>query len=211
MGALLRAFWGIVPVAVIVVSQAVCCWPMLATRRRRRGTDHAVPTSGVDIALVVLGVLVLLVVTMPVGTENTSTLDLTPGADLADAFADGSWWQVIGNLLLLLPLGALLPLRVRRLRSSARIAIAALAVSVLVETVQYVIHAGRVTSTDDVLLNTLGATIGAALTRPWWRIFDHRPVPRIPQQIRRVCEAPVQLHRAPQTERYARLSHPDRR
>ncbi|WP_157036226.1 VanZ family protein [Streptomonospora alba] len=34
---------------------------------------------------------------------------------------------------------------------------------------QYTLTGGRVTSIDDVLLNTTGALAGAGLTRPWWR------------------------------------------
>jgi hypothetical protein len=72
---------------------------------------------------------------------------------------------------------------------------ATLIVSMLVEAVQYLIHAGRVTATDDVLLNTLGATVGATASRKWWhwspRILP-TPLP-IPAQRRRliVCENPT--------------------
>ncbi|GAA3558307.1 VanZ family protein [Amycolatopsis ultiminotia] len=217
MGALLRAFWGIIPATAIALPYALLCWPLLALRRRRRSgasLAHASATAGVDVLITTVGGLVLLLVTMPVGTAGGSTLDLVPGADLGTALSgDGSPWQVIGNLLLLCPLGALLPLRARRLRSVGRIALLALAGSVLVEAIQLVLHNGRVTSTDDVLLNTLGAVLGAALTRPGWQRFD-LPVPPIPQQVRRtVCEAPVQLHttRSAPSHRYARLSHPERR
>ncbi len=84
---------------------------------------------------------------MPVGGSAESTLDLVPGADATAALA-------------------LLPLRIRRLRALLRIAPAALVASVLVEGTQYLIHAGRVTSTDDILLNTAGATLGAAIAHP---------------------------------------------
>jgi glycopeptide antibiotics resistance protein len=44
---------------------------------------------------------------------------------------------------------------------------------VALELAQHMLHAGRVTSTDDVLLNTLGVAAGATLTCGWAR----RPAP----------------------------------
>ncbi|MGW4482281.1 VanZ family protein [Amycolatopsis sp. NPDC004368] len=219
MGALLRAFWGIIPITAIALPYALLCWPLLVARRRRRNSDlshaHASATAAVDVLAVTIGALVLCLVTMPVGTDAVSTLDLVPGADLSAALSDdGSLWQVVGNLLLLCPLGALVPLRLPWLRSVARVAVTALSASVLVEATQFLIHTGRVTSTDDVLLNTIGATLGALLTRRGWRCFDVVPVVPIPQQVRRtVCNAPVRL-RVPRSvwdARYAGIGHPERR
>jgi hypothetical protein len=218
MGTLLRAFWGMIPLTAMALPYALISWPLLTARRRRRtGIRHASLTAAVDVSTVTLGVLVVFLVLMPVGDADTSALDLVPGADLSAALSDdGSLWQVIGNLLMLCPLGALLPIRVRRLRSLARLALTAMAVSVLVETMQFVIHSGRVSSTDDVLLNTLGATIGAALTRRGWRRLDLPTAPPpIPRQVRRtVCEAPTLRLRVPRSvwdTRYAGVGHPERR
>ncbi len=41
--------------------------------------------------------------------------------------------------------------------------------SVLVEVAQYVLRLGRVSSVDDVLLNTAGAGLAALASRHWWR------------------------------------------
>jgi hypothetical protein len=215
MDVLLRAFWGMIPVSFIALPYALIAWPLVAARRRRRlPARYATATAGVDSAAFFIAFLVFCLVTMPVGTSGESTLDLVPGADITAAFGDGSLWQVIGNVLLLCPLGALLPLRVRRLRTLLRIALAALAASVLVEGTQYLIHTGRVTSTDDVLLNTAGATLGAALSRRGWRALDPPPVPvTIPVQRRRICEAPTLRMRVPRSvwdTRYAAIAHPDR-
>jgi hypothetical protein len=218
MEALLRAFWGMIPVSAIALPYALLGWPLLAARRRRRlPARYATATAGVDSAAFLVGFLVLCLVTMPVGSTGDSTLDLVPGADITAAFGDdGSLWQVIGNVLLLCPLGALLPLRMRRLRTLLRIALAALVASVLVEGTQYLIHTGRVTSTDDVLLNTAGATLGAALSRRGWRALDPPPpVPvAIPAQRRTICEAPTLRMRVPRSvwdTRYAAIAHRERR
>jgi hypothetical protein len=217
MEALLRAFWGMIPISAIALPYALLGWPLLAARRRRRlPARFAIATAGVDCAAALLVFLVFCLVIMPVGGSSDSTLDLVPGSDITAAFADdGSLWQVIGNVLLLCPLGALLPLRMRRLRTLARVALAALLASVLVEGTQYLIHCGRVTSADDVLLNTAGATLGAALSRRGWRSLDvPPPVPvAIPAQRRTICEAPTLRLRVPRSvwdKRYAAIAHPER-
>jgi hypothetical protein len=154
-------------------------------------------TSAIDVTIVLVIGLVLCLVFMPVTGARTSALQLMPGTDIRAAFGDdGSFWQVGGNLLMLSPLGALLPLRTPSMRSLFRITLAALIVSMLVEGVQYLIHAGRVTATDDVLLNTLGATVGATATRKWWPTLQILPTPLpIPTQQRRlhVCETPSRI------------------
>ncbi|SDX21697.1 VanZ like family protein [Amycolatopsis xylanica] len=190
MGDLLRNFGAMIPLTIIAVPYALIAWPLLTAARRRKREPDAKLTAAMDVTICLVSVLVLVLVMMPVAGSRTSTLHLTPGADMATAFGDGgSFWQVGGNLLMLSPLGMILPFRVRFLRSVGRIAVAALVLSMLVEAMQYVLHAGRVTATDDVILNALGATMGAAIARPWWL----RPRLVIPVQTRRVCEAPIQL------------------
>ncbi|MFC3453608.1 VanZ family protein [Amycolatopsis speibonae] len=216
MGELLRAFGAMIPLTITAIPYALLGWPLLAAHRRRRQADRftASATAAVDMTLALACFLVLCLVTMPVTGAQGSSLNLEPGTDLRLALSDGAnLWQVLGNVLMLSPLGALLPLRSRRLRSLGRIALAALAVSVLVEGTQYLIQAGRVTSTDDILLNTLGAVAGAALSKRLWRRLDVRPPVKIPVQVRRVCDAPVRM-RVPRSvwdERYSSIAHPRRR
>ncbi len=218
MEALLRAFWGMIPISAIALPYALLGWPLLAARRPPTAPRSLRDRDGrCRQRRLLIAFLVLCLVTMPVGDSGESTLDLVPGADITAAFADdGSLWQVIGNVLLLSPLGALLPLRMRRLRTLLRVALAALIASVLVEGTQYLIHTGRVTSTDDVLLNTAGATLGAALSRRGWRSLDLPPSPApvvIPVQRRTICEAPALRMRVPRSvwdTRYAAIAHQER-
>lgn len=216
MSELLRAFGAMIPLTITAIPYALLGWPLLAAHRRRRRADRfsASATAAVDVTLGLVCFMVFCLVTMPVAGAHSSRLRLEPGTDLRLALSDSAnLWQALGNVLMLSPLGALLPLRSRRLRSLGRIALGALAMSVLVEGTQYLIQAGRVTSADDILLNTLGAVIGAALSKRAWRCLDVRPPPRIPAQVRRACEAPVTL-RVPRSvwdERYSGVAHPQRR
>lgn len=76
--------------------------------------------------------------------------------------------EVGGNLLALAALGFFLPVRLRAMGAIPRVAAVAAAVSVLVETAQFVLDLGRVSAVDDVLLNTAGAGLAALASRRWW-------------------------------------------
>lgn len=202
MGDLLRNFGAMIPLTLIAVPYALLAWPLLTAFRRRHGSARtARRTAALDIAISLLSVLVLCLVLMPVGDSHSSTLHLMPGEDIRSVFGDdGSFWQVGGNLLMLSPLGALLPLRVRWFRSLFRVVLAAMIVSMLVEGTQYLIHAGRVTATDDVLLNSAGALIGATASRRRWPGVRLAAVPvEIPIQTRRVCDSPSLNLRVPRS------------
>ena len=82
------------------------------------------------------------------------------------------------NILLFVPLGVFLPLLWPRFRVWTWTALAGLGLSGAVECLQ--LFTFRLTDTDDLLANTLGAIIGALLVRPLFRrqmIGPHRPRP----------------------------------
>lgn len=71
----------------------------------------------------------------------------------------GSAFNVLGNIMLFLPLGILVYQLVGSLRCTV---LAGFLLSLSIEILQYIFSLG-VTDTDDLLLNTLGAWIGAGL------------------------------------------------
>ncbi|MBK1784827.1 VanZ family protein [Prauserella cavernicola] len=165
MEILLRSFGILVPIAVLTLPFALLAWRLLTVwRARRRPARQALVTAGLDVAIVLVAALVLALVTMPF--PGPGGVSLVPGEDLGDALTDNaSFWQVAANVVMLLPLGILLPLRWRFWQGVRRVALAALMASIGIEAMQYFIDAGRFTSTDDVLLNTVGAALGASLVR----------------------------------------------
>ncbi|MFD9888379.1 VanZ family protein [Amycolatopsis sp. NPDC059027] len=205
MAELLHVFGDMIPLSILALCYAFFAWPVLTAHRARIGPRrHASATAALDVTLCTFGALVLRLATMQVGTSHESILNLAPGTDLVETFSCGSaFWQTTGNLLLLVPLGALLPLRVPALRSLLRVMCTAMATSTAIEGTQYLIHVGRVTSTDDVILNTVGATLGAALTRRAWRVLDRLGAPEpaaIPVQRRRtICTSPPRTLRVPRS------------
>ena len=66
--------------------------------------------------------------------------------------------QIFINLLLLAPLGFLLPVQFRKFQSFPRTALTVLVVSLLIETGQYFI--GRSADVDDVIINAVGGMFG---------------------------------------------------
>jgi hypothetical protein len=95
-------------------------------------------------------------------------VNLVPLRDLAMLAPRDLVVQIGGNLLVFAALGALLPVRFRA--GTAVVAVTAAVAAATVETLQYVLALGRVSSVDDVLLNTVGAVLAAQATRQWWRV-----------------------------------------
>ena len=109
---------------------------------------------------------IALVTLLPV--ESGSDVRLRPFSEIREAFEPDTGLLIgsIANVLLFVPFGAALRLSGLPMRATALIG---LLTSGVVEGVQWVFISGRTTSTDDVLLNTLGALIGHALMSRWTR------------------------------------------
>ena len=78
--------------------------------------------------------------------------------------------NTLGNIALFLPLGILLPLTFDRFRTLKRVLLIAFCLSLGIEAIQFFsrfIGSPRAVDIDDVLLNTLGASLGFAV---YWYI-----------------------------------------
>lgn len=106
-------------------------------------------------------------------TGGAGGLQLVPLRDLIDVLRGGDTLvQLVGNLLAFAAVGFFLPMRLRLARAAwvpAVVALAAAGLSVVVETLQFVLQLGRVSSIDDVLINALGAALASLLSMRWWR------------------------------------------
>jgi VanZ family protein len=71
--------------------------------------------------------------------------------------------EIGGNVVLLAPLGVLLPVLSERFRGPLRILITVGLISLCIETVQGTMIAGRAFDADDVILNTIGAVLAYVL------------------------------------------------
>lgn len=93
---------------------------------------------------------------------RTINLSLIPFHDIAEVLTTndvvGSVIQIVGNLVMFVPLGVLVPLFWSGWRSPSRTIGLGLCMSLFIEINQLFTY--RATSVDDLILNTLGAAVG---------------------------------------------------
>ena len=105
----------------------------------------------------------------PQGTPRS--VDLVPLHDLPSWFSSDPGTavaQLAGNLAVLAGVGFFLPVRFGWAASLPRMLVIAATGAVLIETLQWVLAIGRVSSVDDVLVNTTGAVLAAACSGRRW-------------------------------------------
>jgi len=133
----------------------------ITERSHDRGSN---PTIALGLALVCSLVAIPVLTLVPNGgTNERQLIPLVRIIDLRPLSEADTLLNVMGNILLFLPLGAALCLLGFRIRTTIFIAFS---LSALVELTQLFVP-GRTTSVDDVLLNTLGALVGHALLSRW--------------------------------------------
>jgi hypothetical protein len=162
--------WGNIIVAtVLALPLAFTGIRLIAFHRARYGHPFPTRTAVADV-IMVTGTAPWLWMILTPGNGGES-LSLTPLRDLSAMLqgpAETAFVQVGGNLLVFAALGAMLPVRSARFASLPRIAGVAAVASLTVELLQYGLRLGRVSSVDDVLVNTAGAVLAAIVTRRWW-------------------------------------------
>jgi glycopeptide antibiotics resistance protein len=164
----------LLPIAFLAV------WAM-ARRRQRAWSSPAwawrLSLSEVGIVYLTLPAVWLTMLPGARAGQDPARVSLVPLRDLVTM----SSFQVVGNLLLLAPLGFLVPVRFQSLASMPRVLAVAATGSMQIETAQYVLPLDRVASVDDLLLNTAGAGLAALASHHWWRVrWSNIPEPHIP-------------------------------
>ncbi|WP_026314135.1 VanZ family protein [Actinomadura flavalba] len=102
----------------------------------------------------------------PVNDNGQAGGNTDPGRSLRfylDRPTKEAIFQLGGNLVLLSPLGVLLPIASRRLRGPVRLLLIGGLVSLVIETTQGLLVMGRAFDVDDVMLNTLGVVLAYLL------------------------------------------------
>jgi hypothetical protein len=155
-----------VPVlAVSVAAVPVAALVTAALVRHRRGRPDAVRRSVAEVAMVAgtLPWIWMIFTPLPGPDRRVRLVPLWDIASLVTGEPGFAFFQIVGNLLVFAAFGFFAPRRwpVR----VATVVAAAAAASITIEITQYGLGIGRVSSVDDVLLNTLGAGLAAALSR----------------------------------------------
>ncbi|WP_308258161.1 VanZ family protein [Pseudonocardia lacus] len=154
-------------VALLPVA-ALAVWVLARTRRAAGATPRWALRGSLAEVGIVYGTLPWVVMTMLPGGragEVPGRVSLLPLADLVTMDRG----QVVGNLLVLAALGFCAPVRFAALASVPRVLVLAACCSASIEVAQYALQLDRVSSVDDVLLNTTGAGLAALASRRRWR------------------------------------------
>ncbi|TDB83076.1 VanZ family protein [Actinomadura sp. KC216] len=102
----------------------------------------------------------------PVHDRGQAGGNTDPGRSLRfylDRPTKDAYFQIGGNLALLMPLGVLLPIVWTTLRGPIRLALVTGVLSLAIETVQGAFVVGRAFDIDDVILNVIGVVIAYLL------------------------------------------------
>ncbi|MFJ3795783.1 VanZ family protein [Streptomyces sp. NPDC090088] len=166
-------FNGVVLMTLATLPLAVLVAWALAHRRRAAGVPWAWRTSLAEVGMVHGTVPFLWLTMMPGEGAGTAParVSLVPLRDLVTMGALG----IVGNLLVFASLGFFAPVRWAAMASLPRVLALGAGCSVLVETAQYVLRLDRVSSVDDVLVNTVGAVLAGLASRRWWRSAAQAP------------------------------------
>ncbi|MGW3561991.1 VanZ family protein [Streptomyces sp. NPDC000963] len=176
---------------------AVACAAVIGVRQARRETREAreardsawrAPFAGTGTgpgsagrravfgAVALLALVPFLLVTLSHGYGTESRISAVPFREILDASAhadvdlsDVRAVNLVGNVLLLVPFGAATAFLWSGRRRVLKTALIGAVFSLVVEVAQYALSLGRVSSFDDVLLNTAGAALGAFAVRRWTR------------------------------------------
>ncbi|MFD7014745.1 VanZ family protein [Streptomyces sp. NPDC059928] len=166
-------FNGVVLMTLVALPAAALVVWALARRRRALGSRTAWRWSLAEVGMVHGTVPFLWLTMMPGAGAGTvpGRVSLIPLRDLVTMGPVG----IFGNLLGFAALGFFAPMRFAALASVPRILALGAGCSALVETAQYVLRLDRVSSVDDVLVNTAGAVLAALASRRWWRTAAQAP------------------------------------
>ena len=165
MTQLVRVVHQLVPFALIGLALGVVLVAALALRRRAagRGWGRAWGTAAVDVSLLLTAVAIG-VLTLPPGLEHGRVVELIPFQDIVRTLrhasaSDTQVWAMVANVVMFVPVGALVPLRFPRFDGALRIVGVCAGISASIEALQFAVGSHS-TATDDVMLNTAGGVTG---------------------------------------------------
>lgn len=161
MPELFGSFDGAVLAALPIIAAVGLATLVVVVRRRGHGRQRLkVLGAGILAAAVVLVAATTL---LPVARGTPASVNLDPGATIDNYLRFGddllSARNLGLNIALFVPVG--LGLALWRRWGVGRVLPVALLTSALIETIQYLLPLGRAADVDDVILNTVGAAIGA--------------------------------------------------
>lgn len=165
MQQIIEAYDGFVPAMAVLFVLAVMIAAISATLRRNLERARSTFSDPLLDGLLMYSTLFTAYLVLSPQPQIAERVRLQFGNDLWTALsaAPGDslpWAQLAGNLFLLFPLGVLVPMRVGWFDKHGKIFLGGLVTAFSIEVIQFLAVSGRVASTDDVVLNTLGVVLG---------------------------------------------------
>lgn len=161
MSELFGTFGTAVQVALPLIAAVGLATLVVVVRRRGHARVRLRTLGGGILAAAV--VLIVATTLLPVAAGKPSSVNVDPGATIGNYLRFGddllSARNIGLNVALFVPFG--LGLALWRRWGTGRVLPVGVMVSALVETSQFVLPLGRAADVDDVILNAVGATIGA--------------------------------------------------
>ncbi len=154
----------VIPIAAAVSIILYACIYNILKKKREKPTKRTMFAEFVLVGWVVMFIYVTQI--MSFGNGMGERMNLLPLRQFITAFRYGSnnangVWQFLLNIIMFVPLGFLLPIVFKKLRSWHGILIVSLAFTVATELFQLITYRG--TDIDDVIANTVGGLCGFAL------------------------------------------------
>lgn len=164
MGILFEAFQPVIPVFVMVFMLITVITLMINIRNGYQLNSLSKKIKYLSVIGLTMSIVGILLVTMMPTSNDSDIVELTPFASIKDmwyfATTEALINSVLMNIVLFIPAAFFLYIIIRK---ELLTTILCLLLSVFIEAMQYLLPIGRITSIDDIILNSVGGITGVLL------------------------------------------------
>lgn len=151
----------LLPLIPLGLAAVVGMTMLLGFGRTRRGMERSAAYGGAAVDTVLVATVIsIMILTLPPSIGAPRTINLVPFEELQGSVGDNGQSQLLGNAIMFIPLGLVLPWKWVALRTFARTVMAGIAFSAAIEVAQFILPTGRQTSVTDVIMNAIGTAFG---------------------------------------------------
>ncbi|MCK1976257.1 VanZ family protein [Jeotgalicoccus huakuii] len=173
MGILIEAFSPIIPIFIFIFMIIVVVTLLINIRSGYQLDTIAKKIRYFSIIGLTMSVVGIFLVTLMPTSNGSDIVQLTPFESIEDlwyyATTEALINSVLMNIVLFIPTSFFLYFIIRR---ELLTTILCLCLSIFIETTQYLLPIGRITSIDDIILNSIGGIIGVLLGVLFLKIKD---------------------------------------
>ena len=164
MGILFEAFQPVIPIFVMIFMVITVITLMINVKHGYQLDSISKKIKYLSVIGLTMSLVGIFLVTMMPTSNDSDIVELTPFASIKDmwyfATTEALINSVLMNIVLFIPAAFFLYVLIRK---ELLTTVICLLMSVFIETVQYLLPIGRITSVDDIILNSIGGIIGVIL------------------------------------------------